>query len=106
MAKLLQEWYQIYDYVLIDTPPIVGITDAQSLAPKMDGVVLVTAIEKATKQAIARAMEILKINNCKVAGILVNLVDKNDNTYCYDYSTSEYYNRPSQPLLGESNSDS
>jgi capsular exopolysaccharide synthesis family protein len=106
MAKLLQEWYQIYDYVLIDTPPIVGITDAQSLAPKMDGVVLVTAIEKATKQAIARAMEILKINNCKVVGILVNLVDKNDNTYCYDYSTSEYYNRPSQPLLRESNSDS
>jgi len=104
--RLLTEWHQIYDYVLIDTPPIVGITDAQSLAPKMDGVVLVTAIEKATKQAIARAMEILKINNCKVAGILVNLVDKNDTTYCHDYSTSNYYNQSSQPLLSSSNSDS
>ena len=105
MQKLLGEWHHIYDYVLIDTPPIVGITDAQSLAPKMDAVVLVTAIEKATKQAIARAMEILKINNCKVAGILVNLVDKNDSTYCHDYSTSTYYNKPSQPLLSSGKSE-
>jgi len=105
MQKLIQEWHQSYDYVLIDTPPIVGITDAQCLAPKMDAVVLVTAIEKATKQAIARAMEILKINNCNVAGILVNLVDKHDSTYCHDYSASEYYTK-SQSLLAASNSES
>jgi len=106
MQKLLQEWHQNYDYVLIDTPPIVGITDAQSLAPKMDAVVLVTAIEKATKQAIARAMELLKINNCQVAGILVNLVNKHDSTFSQDYSTSEYYNKSSQALLEASKSDS
>ena len=98
--KLLAEWRQIYDYVLIDTPPIVGITDAQSLAPKMDGVVLVTAIAKATKQAIARSLEILHINHSQVLGIAVNLVAKDDSTYCYDYCTSEYYNQSPRPLLG------
>ncbi|AFY73180.1 capsular exopolysaccharide biosynthesis protein [Synechococcus sp. PCC 7502] len=104
--KLLGEWDQTYDYVLIDTPPIVGITDAQSLAPRMDGVVLVTAIEKATKQAIFRAIEILKINNCKVAGILVNLVDRYDSIYCYDYSTSEYYSNQTPQRLLSAASDS
>ncbi len=113
MTKLLEEWQENYDYVLIDTPPIVGVTDAQSLAPKMDGVVLVTAIEKATKSAIARAMELLHINHCQITGILVNLVDRNDSTYYYDYSTSDTYNyqvnyqvnQQHQPLLSAATND-
>ncbi len=106
MQRLLHEWHRLYDYVLIDTPPIVGIADAQCLASKVDGVVLVTAIEKATKQAIARAMAILKINNCHIMGIAVNRVDRRDSIYCYDYSTSAYYNQSkSQPLLAGIDAD-
>ncbi|MGF1577226.1 MAG: GumC family protein, partial [Cyanophyceae cyanobacterium] len=41
MERLLEEWRQAYRYVLIDTPPIVGIADAQSVANQVDGVVLV-----------------------------------------------------------------
>jgi capsular exopolysaccharide synthesis family protein len=56
MTKLLQVWRQAYDYVLIDTPPIVGITDAQCLASKVDSVVLVAAIERSTRSAIASSL--------------------------------------------------
>ncbi len=35
MAALLQEWRQEYDYVLVDTPPVIGITDAQCLTSKL-----------------------------------------------------------------------
>ena len=90
MAKLLQVWRNTYDYVLIDTPPIVGITDAQSLASKVDTVVLVAAIERSTRGAISRAVEILVASHCNIAGILLNMIDKTDNSYYYSYYSSYY----------------
>ncbi len=90
MAKLLQVWRNTYDYVLIDTPPIVGITDAQSLASKVDTVVLVAAIERSTRGAISRAVEILVASHCNIAGILLNMIDKSDNSYYYSYYSSYY----------------
>jgi polysaccharide biosynthesis transport protein len=93
MTKLLQVWRQTYDYVLIDTPPIVGITDAQSLASKVDSVVLVAAIERSTRSAIARAVEILGSSHCNIAGILLNMIDKGDRNYYYSYYSS-YYGQP------------
>jgi succinoglycan biosynthesis transport protein ExoP len=98
MTKLLQVWRQAYDYVLIDTPPIVGITDAQCLASKVDSVVLVAAIERSTRSAIARAVEILNGSRANMAGILINMIERNDSSYYYNYYAS-YYKSNNKPLL-------
>ncbi len=98
MAALLSEWRQVYDYVLIDTPPIVGITDAQSIASQIDGMVLVTAMERSTRSAIARALEILEGSQCKIAGLVVNLLDKEHGGYHYYQYYASYYN--GQPHQG------
>lgn len=90
MANLMQAWQQAYDYVLIDTPPIVGIVDAQSLASKVDTVVVVAAMHKSPRSAIARALEILASRHANIAGILVNMVSRRDsNEYYTDYQS--YY---------------
>jgi capsular exopolysaccharide synthesis family protein len=105
MTKLLEIWKQSYDYVLIDTPPVVGITDAQSLASRVDTVVLVAAIERSTRSAIARALEILA--NCRgnVAGILINLIGQTDSSYHYSYYSSYYYHHQSQLPAADDDND-
>jgi len=90
--ELLHEWRQAYDYVLIDTPPIVGITDAQNIAAEVDGMILVTAMERSTRSAIQRAMEILVGTRCNVAGFVVNLLNKGHETYHYYQYYASYYN--------------
>jgi capsular exopolysaccharide synthesis family protein len=94
MTQLLQEWRQVYDFVLIDTPPIVGMTDAQSLAPRVDGMILVAGIERSTRSAIARALEILQRNQANVAGLVVNLLNKEHGDYYYYQYYSSYYGEP------------
>ncbi|CAN1213229.1 polysaccharide biosynthesis tyrosine autokinase [Tumidithrix helvetica PCC 7403] len=102
MSALLEVWRESYDYVLIDTPPVVGVSDAQSLASRVDTVVLVAAIERSTRPAIARALEILASSRGNVAGILINLINKTDSSYHYGYYSSYYYQYPSQLPEGES----
>lgn len=74
MKQLLDEWSQVYDYVLLDTPHIIGLTEAQSIASRVDGMILVVAIEICTRPAITRAMEILQGTHCNIVGLVVNLL--------------------------------
>jgi capsular exopolysaccharide synthesis family protein len=90
MTNLMQAWEDEYDYVLFDTPPIVGLADAQSLAAKVDAVVMVAAIQKSTRVAIARTVEILTKRHARIAGILINMCDRHDSgDYYTDYHS--YY---------------
>jgi len=52
--------------------------------------VLVAAIERSTRGAISRAVEILVASHCNIAGILLNMIDKSDNSYYYSYYSSYY----------------
>ncbi|MDX2271532.1 MAG: polysaccharide biosynthesis tyrosine autokinase [Cyanobacteriota bacterium] len=94
MTQLLAEWRQRYDYVLVDTPPVSGIADAQSIANQVDGVVYVLGIERSDRQIIARALELLKSTQANLVGMVVNLVDAKQNAYHYRYYTA-YYGKPS-----------
>jgi len=90
MAALVQEWRQAYDYVLVDTPPVVGITDAQCLASKVDTFILVAAINRSTRSGITRALEILANARANVSGLLINMIESYDTEYSYvDYD--KYY---------------
>ena len=93
MKQLLCEWEQVYDYVMIDTPPIGVIADAKSLAQEVDSMLFVTAIERASRKAIANSVEILRHSQCHVAGVVANMVDPELDYYAYSYHDS-YYNQP------------
>ncbi|MEI6427973.1 MAG: polysaccharide biosynthesis tyrosine autokinase [Pseudanabaena sp. ELA607] len=92
MDDLLKQWRTAYDYVLIDTPPVVGIADAQCLASKVDSIILVAAIERSTRSAIVRSLDVLQNARGKVAGLLINMINQGDSSYYYSYYTSYYYN--------------
>jgi len=90
MTSLCQEWRREYDYVLVDTPPVVGITDAQCLTNKVDTFILVAAINRSTSSGIAKALDILERAKANVSGILINMISSTDNEYYYQYY-DDYY---------------
>ena len=92
MTALLQEWRQAYDYVLVDTPPVIGITDAQCLTSKVDTFILVAAINRSTRAGIARALEVLEIARANVSGLLINMIGSSDSEYHYGYYDQYYLN--------------
>ncbi|MEM9272379.1 MAG: polysaccharide biosynthesis tyrosine autokinase [Cyanobacteria bacterium P01_F01_bin.143] len=94
MSQLLREWEVAYDYVLIDTPPIGAMADAQSLVHQVDGVMMITGINKVTQKAIVNTLEVLQGSNCNLMGFIANMVEKDLDYYSYSYY-SHYYNQSS-----------
>jgi polysaccharide biosynthesis transport protein len=71
-AELLEECKEQFDVVLVDTPPLLPVTDAAVVAPRVDGVILALKLAKNARIQAVRAMEILGNLNCKVLGVVVN----------------------------------
>jgi succinoglycan biosynthesis transport protein ExoP len=71
-AEILEECKTRFDLVLIDTPPLLPVTDAAVVAPRVDGVILTLKLAKNARIQAVRAMEILSNINCKVLGVVVN----------------------------------
>ena len=94
MAALFQEWRQQYDYVLVDTPPVIGITDAQCLTSKVDTFILVAAINRSTRSGISKALEVLENARANVSGLLINMIGESDSEYHYGYYDQYYYLNP------------
>lgn len=71
-AEVLETCKSRYDLVLVDTPPLLPVTDAAVVAPRVDGVILALKLAKNARIQAVRAMEILSNINCKVLGVVVN----------------------------------
>jgi capsular exopolysaccharide synthesis family protein len=63
---------QRYDYIIIDTPPILLISDALALVPNTDGVALVCRHQVSYVSDIARAINTLKFAKANLLGVIVN----------------------------------
>ncbi len=72
MDEALLEAYNMFDIILIDTPPVLAVTDAQILANKCDGIVLVVRSEKTEKDKIVKAKQILDKASGKILGVVLN----------------------------------
>ena len=93
MKRLIEEVSQQYDVVLIDTPPIVAVTDAAILAQEVDGVILVLASGEVNKDFAQRAKEQLDKVDAKILGAVLNKADMKTSEYYYYY----YYHGSDDP---------
>ena len=80
-----------YDWVLIDTPPILGMADTVVLCRLVDGVVLVVGAEISGRPAIERALDQITGVGGKITGVVLNKVDLERNSYYYGQYYGEYY---------------
>ena len=75
MNLMLEQWRQVYDYILIDTSAISELADAQSIIPKVDAVAFVVDLKRAERAIVLDTLENLRTNQSQIAGIIVNNVD-------------------------------
>jgi capsular exopolysaccharide synthesis family protein len=80
-----------YDWVLIDTPPVLAMADTPVLCPFVDGIILVVASEASTRPAIQRAIDQLSGVGGTITGAVLNKVDLKRNSYYYSQHYGEYY---------------
>ena len=85
LEQLLAEARQLYDYVVIDTPPLVPVFDAAVLARLLDGVILVVSAGKTPRRLLESALDLL--DPAKVLGIVFN----GDSGPLFGYSRSYYH---------------
>lgn len=86
MAKLLAELEQRFDMVLVDTPPVLAVTDAALLAPRVGGVLMVVRSRGVARQQVNRAKEALEAVKANVLGVVLGDVDAEDRSgYNYYY---------------------
>lgn len=72
-VEILEALSQIADVVILDVPPLLPVTDAAVLAPRVDGVVMVAAVGEAHRSALRRARTALG-DGTRVLGVVVNKV--------------------------------
>jgi len=91
MRDLIAQLREMYDHIVIDTPPTLSVTDAVVLSPRADATILVIRSGQTTKQALRRARDILMQVNAHVAGVLLNAVDLTSPDYYYYYEYQGKY---------------
>lgn len=72
MENMLNELRLKYDYIIIDSPPIVAVTDAEILARKVDGTILVCSSELTEVNMFERAIDLLRNDNSTLIGTVLN----------------------------------
>ena len=91
--RFLQEIYHLYDYIIIDSSPILAADDTTSLAPKIDATLFVVRLSYTSARLTKKALELLYNRQVNVPGVILNYVDTSLPEYYY-YQYSEYYNTP------------
>lgn len=85
MKSLFEQAKEEYDVIILDTPPVLAVTDAQVLANLADGVVLVVSSGKTETDAAKKAKELLDSAKAKVLGVVLNNKKVQDSQYYYYY---------------------
>lgn len=97
LLRLMEEWRKEYDYILFDTPPIVGISDTRLLSSLVDGLVYIVSLNVAQRQIIDRGIDIISTLKTPVLGLAINRVENHHSGYnkYYQYyqSSNELYEK-------------
>ena len=88
MERFLNEMRKEYDYILLDAPPVMAVTDAQVLSTLSNGVILVVASGKAQRELAKRSKELLETVGAKIVGAVLTCIDINKKSH---YGYYQYY---------------
>lgn len=72
MATVLDQLSALADIVVIDSPPLLPVTDAAVLAARADGVLLVTSLNETPRTALERSRTILEGTGARILGVVIN----------------------------------
>jgi Mrp family chromosome partitioning ATPase/capsular polysaccharide biosynthesis protein len=87
MRAIVDELSEVFDIVLIDTPPLLVVSDAVALLPQADGVVLITRVGRTDRQSAKRAADTARLDSTvNVLGVVANdVTHQGGSGYGYGY---------------------
>ena len=100
MAKLFDELRKLYEYIIVDCPPILAVSDATIISRLCDGCLFVISQSKTEKNAAKESIKILRDNNVNVLGcVFCGITSKGSNYYNskYKYYYQNYYGKDMNP---------
>lgn len=95
LKDLIAKLKGLYDYVLVDSPPVIAVSDALYISKLVDGVIFVVSQHEAKRSIINEAIQTLRQNNVNIIGTIFTQVNVRDSElYSYAYSYEYGYLNP------------
>ncbi|MGL6073722.1 MAG: polysaccharide biosynthesis tyrosine autokinase, partial [Fimbriiglobus sp.] len=91
LQQLLNDLREQYDFVIVDTPPVLAVSDPANVAPRVDGVIVVFRMTNEARQKAERTVEQLKSLGVKLLGVVVNSSDRKAPRYTANRYGGNYY---------------
>lgn len=88
--KMISSARRVYDYVILDTPPLGSVIDAAIIAAQCDGAILVVSQGTVSRKNLKKTVEQLEKAECRILGAVLNKVDLSEDGY-YGKYYSNYY---------------
>ena len=95
---LVERWREQFDHIIIDTPPVLAMTDAVRMSVEADSVILVIRSGQIAKDEFLRAQDVLFKVNARLTGFVLNGAELDSSDFRYFYG---YYGRDESKHLGE-----
>jgi succinoglycan biosynthesis transport protein ExoP len=92
MRALLDSWKTQFDYIVLDSPPLLAVTDAAVLSHMADVTLLIARPGFTSSQGLKRALELLELSRETRVGVVLNAIDPKSASY------SDYYGCPGPAL--------
>ncbi len=89
-TELLEQFRASYDFIILDSPPTVSVSDVQIVAAQADGVLFVVRSGSTSRHLAQRGCRMLRRTGAHLLGGLLNAIDYRSNTYGY-YGYYDYY---------------
>lgn len=89
---LVKELKELYDYIVIDTPPLGSVIDSAVIAKECDGMIMVIETNAISYKFAQRVKEQLDKTGCRILGAVLNKVDFHKNKYMSKYY-GKYYGK-------------
>jgi capsular exopolysaccharide synthesis family protein len=99
--QILRQMSQSVDMVLVDTPPVLAVSDPLVVAPQLDGMIFVVQANRTRTDAVRRAVGQLRQGNARILGVVINRQKGRGADYYY-YGYGAYYG-PDEPGKSKSN---
>ena len=104
LDQLLKDARKDFDFVIVDTPPLLAVTDPAQVAPHVDGVLLVVRLQKNRTAVVKRAREVLETQGVTPLGVVVTGVEPRATYGAYSYRAQKPVARSTEPQAVEASS--
>jgi Mrp family chromosome partitioning ATPase len=92
MQILLDDMLKLFDFIIIDSPPVQSVTDSLMLSSLVDGTLLVTRAGKTTYDMLESGLKKLHEVRAHILGVIINGLHKNQSESGY-YGYYDYYSK-------------